>query len=1352
MNNDSEHPVPHTKRQRGVLALKIAAWAIGVVVVLIVLAGITITILLHNQRFHDYVLRSAEKQASDSLGVQVTLQNFVLNLSHLSLDLYGLTVDGAAPYADTPLLQVDHAEAGVQVVSILHRKWYLDSFRIDRPIVRVFVDAKGISNLPTFKSSGTSNSNTSIFDLAIRHASLDRGEIYYNDRQSALAADLHDVEFQAAFNSLLQRYSGKLAYSNGNIVSGSLKPISHNLEAVFDATPTTFHLTQAKVTAGPSEISLTATLQNYATPSVDAQYDATIDGMQVGQILENPSIPTGQIRATGYAHYQQATNRSLLEALVVNGDLNSRQLNVKTSSLRTQIINLAAHYSLANGDAVLHDLKLNLLGGQLTGSGTMSNISGDSHSKVNANLRGVSLADLKRLTGNSASTQNVGVEGALNAQIAATWGKTFNDLVAHADATINGVVGRVQSANASAAAIGRDQNASQTGIAIDSAVHGTYTTANGQIALVNSYVRMPQTSLTMNGVVSNRSSLVIRLQADDLREVEALADLFRTPSQGQSLQPLGLAGTASFQGTVQGSTSAPHLTGQFLASNFHVNGSEWKVLRTNVDASPSLVSLQHGDLEPATRGHITFNASTGLSDWSFSDTSPVQIELDASQLSVADLVKLTGQQLPMTGTLAANVHLHGSELNPVGNGSISLAGLVAYDQPVSSVKLTFSGTGDEAHADLAVQLPAGAVQSKVDIQPRQRTFTGQLTTAGINLDKLQALKARNIDATGELALNASGHGSFDNPQLDATLQVPQLVVQNQTITALKLQMNVADRVANAALTTSAVNTNIQAKAKINLAGDYLVDATLDTQAIPFEPLLAVYAPEQAANITGQTEVHATLHGPLKNKSLLEAHVNIPILQMAYGKTVQLAATSPIQIDYKNGVVAFQRATIHGTDTDLQLQGSIPIAGIAAANAPMSLTMLGTVNLQLAQLFDPDVRTSGELKFNVHSTGGASDLGGQIDIVDAAFASDDLPIGLQHGNGALTLTKDRLNITKFEGTIGGGSLTAQGGVALQPSVQFDVGVAAHGIRMLYPQGVRESVNANLRLAGTMDTAVLDGSVNLSDLSFTSAFDLNSFINQFSGGVETPPTPGFGQNLQLNLAVRSTNDINLVSRTLSIDGSANLQVRGTASNPVILGRVNLNSGDIILNGDRYLLDGGTIAFVNPYETEPVVNLSLKTTIQQYDVFLRFNGPIDQLRTNYSSNPALPSADIINLLAFGETTEANSANPSTPANQAAQSLVASQVSSQVTSRVSKIAGISQLSINPVLTNGTNQGSPGANITIQQRVTSNLFVTFSSNVSSTQSQTIQGQYQVSPRLAISATRDQNGGFAVDALIKKTW
>ena len=87
-----------------------------------------------------------------------------------------------------------------------------------------------------------------------------------------------------------------------------------------------------------------------------------------------------------------------------------------------------------------------------------------------------------------------------------------------------------------------------------------------------------------------------------------------------------------------------------------------------------------------------------------------------------------------------------------------------------------------------------------------------------------------------------------------------------------------------------------------------------------------------------------------------------------------------------------------------------------------------------------------------------------------------------------------------------------------------------------------------------------------------------------------------------------------------------------------------------------------------------------------------------------------------------------------------------------VEKFAGISQLSISPVLGNESNGNNAGANITIRQRVTGNLFITFSTNTASTQNEVIQGQYQVSPRVSLSATRDQNGGFAVDTLIKKTW
>lgn len=1330
----SEHPSPRPHRHK---LARIAGWIwLGFTVVSLLIV-ILIPVILNSTAFHNYVLKMVREQAQESLGVPVTLQNFALHFSTLSVDLYGLTVAGAAPYSNPPLLQVRHAQAGVRIVSVLHRKWYLDNVQIDDPVVQVFVDKDGKSNLPKPKPSN-SKSNTTIWDLGIRRTVLNNGAIFYNSRPTPLWADLHNLDLHATFNDQIQQYAGTLSYSDGHLAFGGFQPLAHDFNLKFDATPSVAHIQSARISSGNTQVLLTATATNYSNPLVDAHYDVTLDGAQLARIMNNPSVPAGFVKVAGTAHYQAAPNQPAINGITVNGDLQSHLLRVKAASSTAEISDIAAHYSLADGNLTLHDFRAGVLGGEVTAQATMKDIGGNSHSEATAAIRNVSLSAARRLLGpNAAST--VALSGALNAKATASWGKTLNDLIAHADATINAeAAGHDGTSQASAA---------PASIPVNSAIHAIYTGANQQVTLKNSYLRTPQTNLTLNGTVGKRASLAVNLHANDLHEAALIAEMFQKPTPGKPVQPLDLAGSATFQGNVQGSTSAPHITGQLSASNLHVNGSDWKVFRTAVDASPSGASLHNADLEPKSRGRITLNASTGLTKWAFTNKSPLQVELDASQLDVAELAHLAGQQVPVTGTLNTHVSLHGTELSPVGRGTLSLTKLTAYDEPIDSVNVDFSGTGDDAQANLNIQLPAGTIQGHTNLRLKEKTYTANLDSAGLQLDKVHALASKNLDAHGAVSIHASGQGSFDNPQVAATVQIPTLAIEKQTIEAVNLQLNMANHAADATLTSSALHTGINAKAHVALVGDYQADATLDTKGIPLQPLVATYSPDQAASVSGDTEIHATLHGPLKDQTRLEAHVTVPYLRVNYNNTIQLAAAAPIHVDYKDSVVNIQRSSIKGTDTNLDFQGSVPVRG----NGPMALLLQGNVNLQIAQLFDPEVRTSGELRFNINSNGTGPNIGGEIDIVEASYASGTLPVGLQHGNGVLTLTNDRVNVKSFTGDVGGGKVTAQGGVAYRPGVQFDLGLAARNIRLLYPQGVREDVSANVRFTGNTDNANLGGTVNIGDVSFTPGFDLNNFIGQFSG-VASPPSRGFAQNVGLNLTVNSTNNVNLVSRTLSVNGAANLRVRGTAADPVILGRVTLNSGDIILNGTRFVLTGGTVQFVNPSQTQPVLNVGVSTSIQQYNIDLRFRGSVDQLQTQYNSDPALPQADIINLLAFGKTTEASANATATPTNQAAESLVAGQVASQVTSRVSKIAGISQLSINPVLAGGTSQGPPGANITIQQRVTGNLFITFSSNVASTQSQVIQGQYQLKPHVAISATRDPNGGFAVDSIIKKSW
>jgi len=378
------------------------------------------------------------------------------------------------------------------------------------------------------------------------------------------------------------------------------------------------------------------------------------------------------------------------------------------------------------------------------------------------------------------------------------------------------------------------------------------------------------------------------------------------------------------------------------------------------------------------------------------------------------------------------------------------------------------------------------------------------------------------------------------------------------------------------------------------------------------------------------------------------------------------------------------------------------------------------------------------------------MNGQIRIVNASMHPADIPVGLGHANGVINITPARLDIGNFQGEMGGGTITAKGSVGLRPAVQFGLALQGENVRFRYPDGLRAILATNLSLTGTPQASVLSGQLQIQRISLTPDFDLTSFAGQFGNDTSAPPAAGsFTQNMKLNVAVQSTSQMNLQSSQISISGNANLRVVGTAAEPVVLGRTNLTGGELFFGGNRYVVQNGAIDFLNPVRTEPVINLQAQTKINEYNITLGMQGPVTRLHTTYTSDPALPPADIINLIARGQTTEAAAAQPSQPLSLGAESLVASTVTSQIGGKIAKVAGISQLQIDPSL-GASNGQNPGARVAIQQRVTSNLFVTFATDVTSTQRQAIEMEYKLNPRWSISGVRDQNGGFSAQAHYRK--
>ncbi len=1007
---------------------KIVLWALAGIVVLVVGAVITLVMLLnHSEGFRRSILAKVEKSIQESTGARLEVRDFNLRLSNLSLDLYNVVVHGAEADPNQPLLQVDHLQVGLTIDSLLNRKWHVRDIIVDHPVARMAVNKAGENNLPKPPKKSQSSSNTNVFDLAIRELRLNRGEIYYNDQKTPLEADLHDFTVNANYELAGKKYSGDIGYKTGKIVYGAYAPVEHNLQAKFGFTQQQFTLDKLDLAAGKSHVGLNATVNDYSSPNMQAQgsYEATLVTSDFQRILKDPSLPGGTVKLTGQVTYQADPHRPMLETVSVAGNVSSSGLAVKTPSLQTEVRDLYARYKLSRGDAEVNDIRARIMGGTLIGKLTIRDVAGASVAQLQASLKDLSLDEAQAATRNT-SLRQAHLSGKVSADANAHWAKTLDNLVAHSDATINAMLGQGKATP------------------LNGAIHADYAAAHKELGLTNSYIRTPQTTINLNGKASDRSQLQVALRSNDLHEIELLATALQKSAPGQQPQQLGLYGTANMNATVSGSLSAPQINGQMEARNLRVKGSSWKVLRTGFAANPSQVTLSNGDLEaapslqnaqnrhalgtPEPQGRINFSAQARLNQWAYTSSSPIAVNLTAAQISIADLQRLANQAYPVSGTLALNVSIHGSQLNPIGQGTLTVTNAKVSTESIQNLNVKFQGDGNAVNANMTVQMPAGTAHADLNYLPHSQEYKAQVQAHNFRLEKLQTVKARNMQIAGGVNLDVTGHGTVKDPQLQATLEVPQLQMQKQTIQAIKLQTTVQNHVANIALDSDVAKTFVKARGTVGIESPYTADVHLDTGRINFQPLVALYAPEQAADLSGQTELHATLRGPLAEKSRVEAHVEVPNLELTY-KQFQLAAAKPILADYQNGTATLQPTSIRGTGTTIDAQAVVPVTSPKAA----SFLVQGNIDLRIAQMFMPDLQSTGQIQFDLDSKryGPGANLNGQIKIVNANLHMLDSPIGLDNANGVINVTQTRLEIASFRGESGGGTIRCARDPGLQP---------------------------------------------------------------------------------------------------------------------------------------------------------------------------------------------------------------------------------------------------------------------------------------------------------------------------------
>jgi translocation and assembly module TamB len=995
--------------------------------------------------------------------------------------------------------------------------------------------------------------------------------------------------------------------------------------------------------------------------------------------------------------------------------------------------------------------------------------------KVTANFTGVSLDTILDIVG-APAYRRLGFDARVNGPATATWSDGDNRTV-----SVTAALDLSPSAQTPAGEV-----------PASGAMDAAYTQRNGAVNLRKLELRLPASDFEAQGAIgaypaSSASSLSIDFHSRDLSEFDAVLrslGLKRNGKTGIAALPVALAGQADFHGSWTGSLLKPHLTGTLKATHLDVEmpspagnpGQPQYVRMDSVEAlgsySPSQIAIEHAQLvrgnsriamsgtldaslgpgPPTAAGSKSRGRRGGGPQPAFDANSVLHARGNAVNIDVADVqpfLVANGRRLPVTGEFNAQIQADGPLHVLSASGSLEMDRGVIYGEPVTQVRIQGALADRVLKVSSARLSEAGgtvSVSGRYDFEAG--VFNVDANGAGIDVSRIAWVSRRNLEMTGRLGVSIAGSGSLDDPHLKARAVFSALTLGGQRFGAFEVSANTADRTLAYNATTQLDGAELRLQGQTALSSGYETRARLDFSRFNIGALLRM-ARVEAFSAGSALAGTVTLEGPLAHPDRLRGEARLSQLAVDIAG-VNLQSEGGAHAMLANGAIRLDPLHVTGEDTDLRAQGSVSLQGARQ----LDLAASGSINLKLAETLDRDLTASGLATFQVEAHGSLQHPGlqGRIDFQNGSLSLEDLPNGLSQLHGTLEFNQNRLEVKSLTAMSGGGLLSLGGYLAYQHGIFADLTVTAKGAHIRYPEGVSSLADARLQLQGPQNDLLLSGDVLITRFAVSPDLDLASLAAQAGSYVQTIAPPNAPSNhVRLDVHIVSSPQLNFQNAFAKLAGDVDLRLRGTLASPSLLGSVSITEGSALIAGTRYDLERGDITFTNPVRIEPVIDLSATARVEDYDISLELHGSPQKLSVSYRSDPPLPEADVVSLLALGHTAsqqrlytrqqEQAIANPTTDA------LLGGALNATVSSRIQKLFGAGSVKVDPNYLGAF--GNSTSRITVEEQLGRTVTLTYATDVNTTSQQLLQAEVAINRHVSLVVARDESGVFSM--VIKAT-
>jgi len=356
--------------------------------------------------------------------------------------------------------------------------------------------------------------------------------------------------------------------------------------------------------------------------------------------------------------------------------------------------------------------------------------------------------------------------------------------------------------------------------------------------------------------------------------------------------------------------------------------------------------------------------------------------------------------------------------------------------------------------------------------------------------------------------------------------------------------------------------------------------------------------------------------------------------------------------------------------------------------------------------------------------------------------------------------DVLTITSLGGKLGGGDVRGSGEVGIGASgiATMDLRLEAKDMVLSPMERMRAQADATLRLLKDKKRFVTEGELLFRRLTWR-----REIYEEFGFSSEVEPTadtgPSFFDGMSLNIRLRADENVTIENSLGKFTGRFNLTATGAFESPVLLGDIDILSGDFYFQDRSFRVLHGRLSFTDPVNTEPYLDFRGETYVKDFRVTLSMNGPVSRLKPEFTSSPPLPPEEILSLLALGESFRrmyySYSGDRSTALNTA--SLLTYQIADQARRRTpGGLFSLDRFRIDPYIPESAQSGI-AARITVGKKISRNLLFLYSTILANStvmaaidEVPIFRMEWDISRKFSLVGGRDDRGRLSLDVKYRK--